>query len=500
MAQIPLRSSNGRLTLQVMAALRGSAVAKAAGQIVNWSITLFTMRILVPDDYGLVAMLTLIFMFVAMISDMGFDSAIVQSPTLTSDEFRRVFGAALCIGVGLAAVLVLAAPSIAAFYGEPRLVDMTRVAALGFIAAAPCTVYNGLLQRDMRFRTSTQIEMAAAIVGNVVTLGLALGGFGAWALILGTVIANPLRALLLFATASTFYGPSFRFSGMRHLLKFGGNVLVTRVVWYWTTQADILIAGKLLGRQALGLYSVAVHLASLPMQRTSGMINGVAFAAFAKIQHDATAVAQNTRLAVRLMAFVTFPVLWGIAAVAPELVEVAIGPAWRDSILPLTLVALTIPLRMIGSVISTTIMSLGRVDNALGSTILGAFVAVPLFWFGAQHGIVGLSVAWLVAAPAMFLLNLFRALPILHLSATEVAAELWRPALVSAVMFAAVEGTRGPLGDTPAPVALAALVATGAVVYGGGMWLVNRPASIEALALLFPSRFGPGRNTVNTAI
>ncbi len=126
----------------------------------------------------------------------------------------------------------------------------------------------------------------SAVVGNVATLGFALAGFGAWALILGTLIAGPLRALLLFAFASTFYGPSFRFGGTKRLFKFGGNVLLTRIVWYWTSQADILIAGKLLGKEALGFYSVAVHLASLPMQRTSGMINGVAFAAFAKIQHD----------------------------------------------------------------------------------------------------------------------------------------------------------------------------------------------------------------------
>jgi O-antigen/teichoic acid export membrane protein len=225
------------------------------------------------------------------------------------------------------------------------------------------------------------------------------------------------------------------------------------------------------------------------MQRTSGMINGVAFSAFARIQHDPEAVARNTRLAVRLMAFVTFPVLWGIAAVAPELVDLAIGPAWRQAVLPLTLVALTIPFRMIGSVVSTTIMSMGRVDIALYTTVVGALVVPPLFVVGAHYGIVGLSFAWLVVAPAMFALNLFRSLPILGLSIPEIGSELWRPLAVSAVMFAVVEALRRGLdGWTDAP-RFVALVAAGVVVYAGGMRLIHRTASAEALALLFPTRF-----------
>jgi O-antigen/teichoic acid export membrane protein len=500
MAQVPPGSARDRLTNQVLGALRASALVRVGGQIANWSITIFVMRLLVPEDYGLVAMLTVIFMFLAMIADMGFDSIIVQSSTLTTAEIRKVFGASLVVGLMITLALVLAAPAIAAFYGEPRLVDMTRVAALGFVAIAPCPIYTGLLHRDMRFGAATTIEIVAGVVGNLVTLALALAGFGAWSLIVGTLIAGPVRALLLFTNAGTFYWPSFRFTGMRPLLRFGGNVLLTRIVWYWTSQADILVAGKFLGKEALGFYAVAVHLASLPMQRASGMINSVAFAAFARIQHDAPAVARNTRRAVRLMAFVTFPVLWGIAAVAPELVELAIGPKWHDAVLPLTLVALTIPLRMIGSVITTTIMSLGRVDVALVTTLLGAAVAPPLFYFGSRYGIVGVSVAWLVVAPVMFLLNMFRALPILGLSLAGVAAEMGWPFALSATLFGCVEATRRASAGLPVALVFGLCVVVGAAVYCGGMWMLNRTASIEALTLLFPKRFARLRGNASIAV
>ena len=484
-----VEAPSGGMKAQVMSALRWSAVAKMGGQLINWAITLFVMRLLAPADYGLVAMLSLIFMFLGMLGDMGFGSSITQSPTLETREIRQTFGAALLVNAAICAMLIAGAPAIAAFYGEPRLVDMTRVAALGFIGSGMVPVYSGLLQREMRFRTSARIEIVSGIVGNLATLGFALGHFGPWSLILGTLVANPVRVAMFFASASTFHWPSFRFGDTRRLWTFGGNVLLTRVVWYWSSQADILIAGKCLGKEALGLYSVAVHLASLPMQRAAGIINGVAFAAFAKIQHDPRAVAHNTRLGVRLMAFVTFPVLWGIGAVAPELVQIAIGPAWVDSILPLTLVALTIPFRMIGSIVSTTVMSMGRVDIAMWTTVAGACVAPPLFYIGSRYGIVGLSMAWLVVTPILFALNMFRALPILGLSVSQVAAEMWRPLLISAIMFVAVEALRHLLSGLGYAPLFALLVTGGAIVYVAGTWLLNRVATFEALALLFPRRF-----------
>ena len=484
---LPLASSGG-LKAQVVSALRWSAIAKFGGQLINWGITLFVIRLLAPADYGLVAMLTLIFMFLGMLSDMGFGSSIVQSPTLDVHEIRQTFGAAIIVNLVICALLMVGAPAIAAFYGEPRLVDMTRVSALGFIGLGMVPVYAGLLQREMRFKTTARIEIVTGVVGNLITLYLAWSGFGAWALILGGLIAGPIRIVLLGVTASKFYWPSFGIRGTRRLWTFGGNLLITRVVWYWSSQADILIAAKFLGKEAVGFYSVAMHLASLPMQRAGGIINGVAFAAFAKIQHDRDAVASNTRLGVRLMALVTFPVLWGIAAVAPELVEIAIGPAWTSSILPLTLVALSIPLRMIGSIISTTIMSMGRVDIAMVTTVIGAFIAPPLFYIGSHYGIVGLSVAWLGVTPTMFMLNMFRALPILGLSLRAVFVEIWRPMAIAGVMFCAVEGARRVLQLSDVPM-FAVLVLLGAIVYGGGSLLLNRATSVEALTLLFPGRF-----------
>ena len=477
------------LKAQVMSSLRWSAVAKFGAQLVSWAITLFVMRLLTPDAYGLTAMLTILFVFVGMLGDMGFGASLIQSPTLNREAIRQTYGASLLANGIICALLFGAAPLIADFYHEPRLVALAQVASLGFIANGFMVVSEGLLRREMRFKLLASVEIGASFVTSTSTLLMAWWGLGVWALVLGSLCGNFAKVVMLNIVSPVRYSPTFSFKGARNLWAFGTNFTITRIVWYWSTQIDVLIAGKLLGKEALGFYSVAVHLASLPMARAMGLVNGVAFPAFAKIQGDREALRINVALAIRLMALVSFPVLWGIGSVAPELVRVALGAKWEQAILPLTIVAFTIPFRMIGSVVSTTIMSIGRVDIAMITTIMGAIIMPPLFYFGARDGIEGLSLAWLVITPIMFLLNMYRALPELGLTMRKVLAELVKPAATALLMSLSVLLARAlssGLHDVPRFIVL---IAVGAGTWICATWFMNRSATVEALTLLFPIRF-----------
>jgi teichuronic acid exporter len=186
--------------------------------------------------------------------------------------------------------------------------------------------------------------------------------------------------------------------------------------------------------------------------------------------------------------------------VAPELVKIAIGPNWMGAITPLALVALTIPIRMIGSIVSTTIMSVGRVDIAMITTIIGAIITPPMFFFGSRYGIFGLSVAWVVVAPVMFVLNMYRALPILGLTMRDVVRECWRPLVIAGAMFGSVAEARQLLVALPIGLLAVSLVLVGAVVNLFGTWLINREAAIETLQLLFPSRFARFRRSASTLV
>jgi teichuronic acid exporter len=477
------------LRRQIVSSLRWTAIAKFGGQFVSWGITLFVIRLLVPADYGLMAMANVVIGLLAMVAEMGFGASLVQSADLDRNRIGQLFGAALVINVAFCAALFAAAPLLGSFFDEPRLIAVVRVLSFQFIIVAVGLVPDAMLRRGLRFRPLSLIEITSGICGNVLTLALAWSGKGVWSLVMGGLAAALLRSTLLHAVAHERVTPVFSFRDARQLVSFGANITLARFLWYLYTQADILVAGKVLGKEALGLYTVAVHLASLPMQRVASVVNDVAFAAFARIQNDRNAVTANVRLAVRLVALFAFPALWGLACVAPDMVRLVMGDRWLEAILPLQIVALAVPLRMVGTIVSTTTISVGRVDIAMWTTLVGTLIAPPLFYLATRFGIVGLAIVWAAVTPLMLILNLYRALPNLGLTTAAVFREMARSALAALLMALGVFAVQMTFSNLHVASRLMVEIGVGAILYLITTSLLNRATALEALRLLLPSRF-----------
>ena len=478
--------SRGGLKHQVVSSLRWTAFARFGGQLVSWAITILVIRLLSPGDYGLMAMTNIVVALLSMIAEMGFGASLIQPAQVGREQMRQVFGAAIIVNAAITALLVAAAPAIGEFYREPRLIAVVQVASVQFLLGAASLVPDATMRRSLRFKPLSVIEIVSGTLGNASTLVLAYLGYGVWALVLGGLTGGVLRTLLLHVIAREHLWPSFRFHEVRGLFAFGANMTAMRILWYVVLQSDTLIAGKLLGKEAVGLYYVAVHLGSLPMQRVSSIINDVAFPAFSRIQHDKSAFSDNFRLAIRLIALIAFPVLWGLTCVTPEVVRIAVGQAWVGSIVPMQLIALMIPLRMVSALLSTATVSAGHIRLAIVSSIFNAVLAPPMFYWAAQYGIVGLSAAWLLLAPLMFFINCFLALPKLGMSLCGVMSEMMRPMVAALAMALGVTALRTILGFADDALRLLLLVAAGAMFYAGATLLINRRAGLEAAELFFP--------------
>jgi teichuronic acid exporter len=483
--------SGSDLRRQTLSSLRWSAIAKFGGQLASWAITLVVIRLLFPADYGLLAMANVVIGLLAMVAEMGFGAALVQSPEWNRRRASQLFGAAVVVNSVLCAALAGGAPLLGRFLDEPRVVPVVQVLALQFIVGAFALVPDSFLRRAMRFKSLSIIEICSGVLGNVLTLTLAVGGAGVWALVLGSLAGAISRAVMLQLVAKEIVAPSFNLSGAKSHLAFGASLTTTRILAYIFSQSDVLIVAKVLGKEAVGLYSVAMHLATLPVQRAASVVNDVAFTAFAKIQHDHAAVRANVLVAIRLIALIGIPTLWGIACTAPEMVRLVMGEQWLDSILPLQIIAIAVPLRMIGTIVSTTTMSVGRVDITLLTTLAGALVAPPLFFFAAGYGIVAVSGVWAAITPLMLVLNLYRATPNLGLAPSDVFREMLRPATAALFMVGGVMLLRNFLLDMPLILRLLLEVVAGIALYAVATTLVNRRAAREALHLLMPGKTRP---------
>lgn len=471
---------------QALAGFRWTASVRLVSQVLTWAITLVVIRLLSPADYGLLAMATVFVTFLAMFSELGLGAAIVQKSEVNIVLLRRIFGVVLVIHFSIAALLLVFAPLIADFYEEPRVIAVIRVFSLQFMLAGFAVIPEAQLQRKMEFRNRSLLDLSSAMVASVTTLMLAFSGAGVWALVAGSLLSQLWKTVGINWLSPFWHWPDFSVKDLQSLLNFGGNFTAVQVIWIFLSQVDILICAKFLGKEVLGFYSVAMHLASLPSQRVLGLVNQVAFPAFSRMQNDLEKMGENVLKGVRILSFFGFPVLWGMSSIAPEIIEVVLGPKWMSSIFPLQVLTLIIPLRMIVNFISTAIQGVGRTDIVLRNTIVVALV-LPIFLLTGVYGwgLSGLLVAWLISSPILFLQSMARGMPALGLRLSQLVMAMLPAAVSGLAMYGAVSLARHTLmTGQESLLRLCALTAIGAIVYGLVSLGFNQQGTRDVMRLL----------------
>lgn len=467
-----------------MSALLWVGGSRALSQILSWAVTLVVIRLLSPADYGLLAMAGVFVNFLVLLAEAGLGTAVIQASNLDQTSLQRVFGAVIVIDLALFALLLIGAPAVAAFFDEPRLTALICALALQFPLMMLTAIPTALLSKELEFKHQSLIEMGSAIAGGLLVLGLALAGFGVWALVWGSVLSQLVRTIGINLVAPFFKCPLFSVAGMRHTLTFGAQVTASRVLWFFYSQADVFIAGRFLGKELLGAYSVAMTLASLPVRKIASVMNQVTLPAFAQAQHRPEAVSRHLLQTTTLLCFVAFPVLWGIASIAPEIVSVVLGDQWHGATVPLQLLPLVMPLSMLSPFFNAAFQGIGHAGVVFRNVLTATVVMVTAFLIGVRWGLTGLSLAWVVGFPLVFLLNLRRMLPLVGLT----LGALWRavaPSMLSAVvMLGAIAQARALLADTlQPPILMVVLIALGGTAYLAMTLVFNRSviATLRAL-------------------
>lgn len=469
---------------QVMSGIKWTAGAKICGQLCTWAFTLIVMRLLSPADYGLLAMATVFVAFLLMMAEAGLGPALVQKEQLEQSQLGQVFGIVILVNLFLLLLLNLLAPAIAQFFREPRLVSILRVLSLQFVITAWAVIPEAMLSRQLRFKALSLIDLSTTIAGTGVTVLLAWLNYGVWALVFGSMLSRFARAVSLIAVAQLGVRPSASLSGMRRMLRFGGNVTSARLLSFFFNQADVVIVGRFLGNDLLGLYSVAMHVASLPVQRVSSILNQVTFPVVSRFQHDKLNVSDFVMRATRSLSLLAFPVLWGISSTAREFTEGILGPRWDGAALPLQLLSLMMPVRMVVNFLPAATDALGRPDLGLQNVVLAAVVMPPAFLVGSHWGLVGVACAWLFVYPFVLLFNTRRMLRLIDLDVYDVIKVVTPSVGCAAAMYGAVRVTAMLLSHvSDHTVKLISMVSTGIVVYAILTLAVNRQAYRDVLSV-----------------
>ena len=359
----------------------------------------------------------------------------MQAPQLDDTKLRAIFAAVILVNSIFTAALIVAAPLIASFFSDSRLASVLQVLSTQLLLSIFAVIPSATLTRSLDFKRLSLIGLIASICGSLCTLALALSGYGVWSLVAGSLVTSTLNTAGLNLIAPFLKWPDFSFRGARSLLVFGGQVTGARVLWHFYSQSDVLIAGKLLGQELLGFYSVAMHVASLPVQKLSSIINQVAYPAFAQTRHNPTLVSQYILKSLRLLCFVAVPVLWGISSIASEIVDVILGPKWHSAEIPLQLLPLVMPLSMISTFLNTAFQGTGHGGIVLKNVLTASVILPCVFLIGAHWGLLGLSLAWVFGFPVVLAINLRRMLSLIGLRWRQVLGAVTPAALSGCGMY-----------------------------------------------------------------
>ncbi len=458
---------------------------KILGQVITWGSTLFVIRLLLPEDYGLMAMATVVISLLSNINEMGLESAIVQKKDLEKKLIEKVFGLLILFNIVLFGLIYLVAPYIADFFNDDRLIPMVRILGVLILLSPFHTIPDAIMTRNMDFRRISLIQFFSQIIASITTLIFAFYGAGVWSLIYGQLTLAMAATIGTIVVSRYLCIPRFNFSGIGSVLNFGGFVTLQSLLYTLFARADEIVIGKLLGKEILGYYAVAMRLASLPLEKFNAILNEIGFSAFSQIQDKQSMVQDHLCKAIRILGVIVFPVFFGISSIAPELVSVVIGEKWQTSVLPLQILSIAMALRMM-NVTDPVLNALGRPDAGAKVFAIGCVIMPVAFLIGAQWGLVGVSLAWLFAYPLHFYITLRIALPIIGMTLLSYVREFIYPAVISMFMYATVilaKHTIIPSIGQPI-LELIFLISVGGLTYTVLIFLFQRSSTQELLSMV----------------
>lgn len=375
------------------------AFLRSVAQGASWLTTIAVARLLSPDDYGLMAVAGFLTAYIEVVSELGLGAALVQRPQLSSEEISSNFWFSIAVGVVFAALAFGLAYPLAALFEEPRAVRLTQASSLIFVVGALMTVPFNLLLRNLRFKAIGICQLCGVIAATCTMLALATNGFGVWTLLGGTIV---LRVVTLIAVlVASPWRPRLHFSWneVKPFLPFGLSVAAGRSLYVVFRTMDVFLVGRVLGTQAVGYYSFAINLASLPSDKIVSLVNEVSVPLFSQLQGEPGALRNLYLKTTKLLAVLLTPMYLAGCVWGDDIVLTVLGDSWAPLVFMFRAMCLAQLVASLCAVNTSIHAALGHPRRAL---VLYA-VATPLMavaiYFSAQRGLDAVTVPWLTVYP-----------------------------------------------------------------------------------------------------
>ncbi|MDQ6652350.1 MAG: lipopolysaccharide biosynthesis protein [Acidobacteriota bacterium] len=369
--------------------------------------TAILARLLSPQDYGLIGMVAVATNFVTMFKDMGLSLATIQRAEISYDQISTLFWVNVTLSIFIMLLMMVLAPGIAWFYGEPRLTMITIVTATGFVLGGLAVQHEALLKRQMRFFAMSAIAFASMTLGYVVGIVLAWYGVRYWALVFSQLMLLAVNTTGVWIACRWRPGKPKRDAGVRSMLTFGGDVTGYSLINYFSRNADSLLIGRRWGSQQLGLYNKASQLLSLPTDQINEPLNAVTIPALSRLVNSPERYRQAYLRIMEKVIMLTMPAVALMMVTADWLVYLVLGRQWGETAPILIFMGIAGLFQPVMNTGGWLLVTQGRTRHMLYWSMINAPIAILSVVAGLRYGALGVAASYsaarlLVANPLFF--------------------------------------------------------------------------------------------------
>lgn len=452
--------------------------------------TVILARLLVPADFGLVAIAMAIVAGLEILSAFNLDVVLIQNQNAERKHYDTAWSFNLVAGAVQALILVFIAPLIAHFYNDPRLQMIVYLLALGRLVAGAENIGLVEFRKDLQFDKDFKFQVIKKLVSFAITMGMAFSLRNYWALIGGMLAGTLAGVILSFAMQS--YRPRFSFAAIGELFHFSKWLLANNFLSFTVQESSSFILGKIGGAQALGLFKVSHEISNLPSTDLVAPINRAIFPGYAKMAGDLGVLRQGFLNILSAIALFVLPMGAGIVLTAEPIVYVMLGDKWLEAVPLIQILAISGTISAMQSNQGSVFLALRRPRTLTALVAIHAVFLLPLLVWGANFdGARGAAAAILFVTIIMMPVNFIAAMTAIRLQGRKLVEVIWRPVVATAIMIGVVKIaiSYAPQENTLLSHITELLLATsvGGITYIGlvmGLWRVaDRPDGIETLLL-----------------
>ena len=461
------KKENNSLKAKTLSGVIWKFGERVSAQAVNFIVSIILARLLLPEDYGIIALVTVFITICNKIVVSGFATSLIQMKDADILDFSTVFYFSLAVAVVLYTGLFFSAPFIADFYSaesDPQLfIQVIRVMGLNLFIIAVNSVQQAYVSRTMQFRKFFFSTIIGTVVSAVAGIGMAYGGYGVWALVAQNIILAVVNGIVLWFMVKWRPELKFSFKRLNTLYSYGWKIFVASMIKILYNDLRSLVIGKVYTAADLAFYNKAQSFPQLIDTNVEGTIDSVLFPAISKKQSSVDDMRAMLRRAIKTTSYVLMPLLAGLSAVAKPFIIILLTDKWAESIPLMQILAFSFMFAPVELENLQAIKAIGRSDVALKVEIIKKVAGVIILIVSIPFGVTAIAVGMVISTTLSAIINAIPNKKLLGYTFKMQLADILPGLLLSLVMFGVVYPIS--LLDLNVFVMLIVQVAVGAIIY-----------------------------------